>query len=97
VKFPGPTVVGANPEIKLPAAGVQVGVKGQTFAVPVWLDVVTVSAAEAELAKVSKATKTRLAAILHLIGRGLFIIRIIITMDQFLRPHIPKAGGRSIT
>ena len=73
--------VGANPAIKLPEAGVQVGVYGQVFAVPYSTDVEVLNCAGAELTKNSRAREARLPAILHLRCSGLFIIALSLLGD----------------
>ena len=62
LKFPN-AVLGTSPAIKLVfVLTTQVGVNGQTLAVPCWFAVVTVTVAKAEPAKASNAlsVKTRL-------------------------------------
>ena len=61
-------VVGAKLSSKPPVTGVQLGVNGRLL--PNWLFSVTMSCAEAELMKVSKATNSRLTTALH----GWFIL-----------------------
>src|SRR5437588_13102728 len=68
-------VVGASPAIKLSEAGVQVGVNGKA---PCWLDVVTVSCAEAEPAEISRTRQARLAVIFHLSSCGMIVMIFIV-------------------
>src|ERR1017187_4618472 len=63
VKLPA-CVLGDRPAIKLFVATVQVGVGSNELLPGFWKSPVTTRAAEAELAKVSRAKQARLAAIL---------------------------------